>query len=86
MNYENLDKFMNFLKENVKIVRVGVVFDALKHDKRFKEFVGVKKLRKSAIYNYSQRGIILGKGSLVVYDPDEVRRIADNFFKDSIRS
>lgn len=77
---------MNFLKENVKLVRVGVVFDALKHDKRFKEFVGVKKLRKSAIYNYSRRGIIIGKGSAVIYDPEEVRRLTDEFFKVFLRS
>lgn len=86
MNYENLDKFMNFLKENVKLVRVGVVFRALKHDKRFKQFIGVRKLRKSAIYNYSNNGIIIGKGKAIIYDPNEIRKLADEFFKVLVRS
>ncbi|ALG96779.1 hypothetical protein [Acidianus bottle-shaped virus 2 strain ABV2] len=85
MDYNNLDKFMNYLKENVKLVRVGVVFNALKHNGEFKSFLGIKKLRKSVIYNYSKKGIILGKGKLVIYDPDEVRKLADEFFKDLIR-
>lgn len=85
MNYNNLDKFMNYLKQNVKLVRVGVVFDALKHDEEFKNFLGIKKLRKSVIYNYSKRGIILGKGKIVVYDPEEIRRLSNEFFKDLIR-
>lgn len=80
MNYDNLNQFMSFIQNQVKIVRAGVLYDALRHDQRVKRYLQIKKLRKDPLYDYSHRGIIKGKGSRIVTEPSELREVIDSFF------
>lgn len=80
MNYDNLNQFMSFLMLKIKIVRAGVLYEALRHDQRVKKFLEIKKLRKDPLYDYSHKGIIKGKGSRIITEPSDLNDIIDSFF------